>query len=294
MAELREELKDFKRRAEAQMNSVTSELAIVKNCIMQLYNVLLPGKFPMQHLQVGQPCWQNIPAKEVRSSLKYAWGVRSISMCSSVICLCISTWAGEGGKSVWTSVYIMCISSRVYACAALYDPQLAVGSCRYTRNISRLLGSPSLKFPLQMVLPKADTDLASLLVQGLARVPVPAVPFTEFFSQIDLIQTNAYVPMQHLQAPPVMPHIPITQHFGIPQPAQPQKGSSAHHIPPQYPTYPHFSTVCAAALRLYLLSALACCNPERLLFPLHVHDMFASAILMAMMQTVIYRHSWLP
>ena len=67
LAELREDLKDFKRRAEAQIESVTGELAIVKNCIMQLYNVLLPGKFSMQHLQAAPAmplipsCAQNFP-----------------------------------------------------------------------------------------------------------------------------------------------------------------------------------------------------------------------------------------
>ena len=55
LSELREDLKDFKRRAEAQIESVTGELAIVKNCIMQLYNVLLPGKFAMQPLPQPQP-----------------------------------------------------------------------------------------------------------------------------------------------------------------------------------------------------------------------------------------------
>lgn len=45
-AELRREMREWKRRVEAQLESVHSELAIVKNCIMQLYNVLLPGKFP--------------------------------------------------------------------------------------------------------------------------------------------------------------------------------------------------------------------------------------------------------
>ncbi len=61
LAELREDLKDFKRRAEAQIDSVTGELAIVKNCIMQLYNVLLPGKFSMQHLQAA-PAMPPIPS----------------------------------------------------------------------------------------------------------------------------------------------------------------------------------------------------------------------------------------
>ena len=63
LAELREDLRDFKRRTEAQINSVSSELAIVKNCIMQLYNVLLPGKFPMQHLQ-APPIMPHIPATQ--------------------------------------------------------------------------------------------------------------------------------------------------------------------------------------------------------------------------------------
>ena len=53
LTELREDLKGFKRRTEAQIESVTAELAIVKNCIMQLYNVLLPGKFCMQHLHAA-------------------------------------------------------------------------------------------------------------------------------------------------------------------------------------------------------------------------------------------------
>ena len=51
LAELREDLKDFKSRTELQIESVTGELAIVKNCIMQLYNVLLPGKLSVQQLQ---------------------------------------------------------------------------------------------------------------------------------------------------------------------------------------------------------------------------------------------------
>ena len=63
LAELREDLRNFKRRTEAQINSVSSELAIVKNCIMQLYNVLLPGKFPMQHLQ-PPPVMPHIPATQ--------------------------------------------------------------------------------------------------------------------------------------------------------------------------------------------------------------------------------------
>lgn len=63
LAELREDLRNFKRRTEAQINSVCSELAIVKNCIMQLYNVLLPGKFPMQHLQ-PPPVMPHIPATQ--------------------------------------------------------------------------------------------------------------------------------------------------------------------------------------------------------------------------------------
>ncbi|EIE18091.1 hypothetical protein COCSUDRAFT_60584 [Coccomyxa subellipsoidea C-169] len=44
--ELRRELRDWKRRVETQVESIFGELAIVKNCIMQLYNVLLPGKIP--------------------------------------------------------------------------------------------------------------------------------------------------------------------------------------------------------------------------------------------------------
>lgn len=63
LAKLREDLRDFKRRTEAQINSVSSELAIVKNCIMQLYNVLLPGKFPIQHLQ-PPPVMPHIPATQ--------------------------------------------------------------------------------------------------------------------------------------------------------------------------------------------------------------------------------------
>lgn len=52
LTEVREDVRGFKRRTEAHMESLTSELAIVKNCIMQLYNVLLPGKLPMGgHLQ---------------------------------------------------------------------------------------------------------------------------------------------------------------------------------------------------------------------------------------------------
>lgn len=45
-AELRREMREWKRRVEAQLEGVLGELAIVKNCIMQLYNVLLPDKFP--------------------------------------------------------------------------------------------------------------------------------------------------------------------------------------------------------------------------------------------------------
>ena len=44
--ELRREVRDFKCRVEGQLDSMFGELGIVKNCIMQLYNVLLPGKFP--------------------------------------------------------------------------------------------------------------------------------------------------------------------------------------------------------------------------------------------------------
>ena len=53
LAELREDLTCLKRRNEVQIESLSSELAIVKNCIMQLYNVLLPGKLPAQHLQAS-------------------------------------------------------------------------------------------------------------------------------------------------------------------------------------------------------------------------------------------------
>ena len=53
LAKLREDFRDFKCRTEAQIESVTSELAIIKNCIMQLYNVLLPGRFSLQHLQAA-------------------------------------------------------------------------------------------------------------------------------------------------------------------------------------------------------------------------------------------------
>ncbi|KAK9918110.1 hypothetical protein WJX75_001378 [Coccomyxa subellipsoidea] len=45
-AELRRELREWKRRVDTQIESITGEMAVVKNCIMQLYNVLLPGKFP--------------------------------------------------------------------------------------------------------------------------------------------------------------------------------------------------------------------------------------------------------
>lgn len=45
-AELRQEMREWKRRVEAQLEGFFGELAIVKNCIMQLYNVLLRGKFP--------------------------------------------------------------------------------------------------------------------------------------------------------------------------------------------------------------------------------------------------------
>ena len=50
-AELRHEPREWKRRVDTQIESVFGELAIVKNCIMQLYNVLLPGKFPPMQLQ---------------------------------------------------------------------------------------------------------------------------------------------------------------------------------------------------------------------------------------------------
>lgn len=46
-AELRRELRDWKRRVDGQLESILGEMAVVKNCIMQLYNVLLPGKFPL-------------------------------------------------------------------------------------------------------------------------------------------------------------------------------------------------------------------------------------------------------
>lgn len=58
LAELHEDFKGFKRRTEAQIESLSSELAIVKNCIMQLYNVLLPGKLPTQHLQISPSATQ--------------------------------------------------------------------------------------------------------------------------------------------------------------------------------------------------------------------------------------------
>lgn len=54
-AELRLEMREWKRRVEAQLEGVFSELAIVKNCIMQLYNVLLPGKFPTPTSSQPQP-----------------------------------------------------------------------------------------------------------------------------------------------------------------------------------------------------------------------------------------------
>ena len=60
LAELREDLNAFKSRTELQIESVTGELAIVKNCIMQLYNVLLPAKLSMQHLQAA-PVMPPIP-----------------------------------------------------------------------------------------------------------------------------------------------------------------------------------------------------------------------------------------
>lgn len=63
-------------------------------------------------------------------------------------------------------LYTLYTSSSVYACATLCDR--SSGSSRYAGKISRLLGSPSLTSPLQVVLPRADTDLADLLVQGLA------------------------------------------------------------------------------------------------------------------------------
>ena len=58
LTELHEDLQGFKRQSEAQIESLSSELAIVKNCIMQLYNVLLPGKLPVQHLQAAPPAKQ--------------------------------------------------------------------------------------------------------------------------------------------------------------------------------------------------------------------------------------------
>lgn len=48
VGELRRELRDFKRSVEGQLDGMSGELGIVKNCIMQLYNVLLPGRFPQQ------------------------------------------------------------------------------------------------------------------------------------------------------------------------------------------------------------------------------------------------------
>jgi hypothetical protein len=43
--DIRREFREFKRHVQDELNSMNGELAIVKNCIMQLYNVLLPGKF---------------------------------------------------------------------------------------------------------------------------------------------------------------------------------------------------------------------------------------------------------
>ena len=67
LVELREDLKGFKRRTEAQIKSLSSELAIVKSCIMQLYNVLLSGKLPVQHLQASPPAkpQQATPAEQL-------------------------------------------------------------------------------------------------------------------------------------------------------------------------------------------------------------------------------------
>ncbi|CAL8465868.1 g5404 [Coccomyxa elongata] len=54
-AELRREMREWKRRVEAQLEGVLGELAIVKNCIMQLYNVLLPDKVPTPTSSQPQP-----------------------------------------------------------------------------------------------------------------------------------------------------------------------------------------------------------------------------------------------
>lgn len=54
-AELRRELREWKRGVDAQLVSILGEMAVVKNCIMQLYNVLLPGKFPMAQPSAALP-----------------------------------------------------------------------------------------------------------------------------------------------------------------------------------------------------------------------------------------------
>lgn len=53
-AELRREMCEWKRRMESQLEGVFGELAIVKNCIMELY-VLLPGEFPTLGAPPQQP-----------------------------------------------------------------------------------------------------------------------------------------------------------------------------------------------------------------------------------------------
>lgn len=64
--ELRREFCEWKRRVEEQLEGVFGELAIVKNCIMQLYNVLLPGKFPtpIPAAQLQQQQAQHPPAHQ--------------------------------------------------------------------------------------------------------------------------------------------------------------------------------------------------------------------------------------
>ena len=63
--DLEAELAEVKRTHKIDMEGVHEELAIMKNCIMQLYNVLLPGKLP-EFLQ--QPALQLQQAQQAQQT----------------------------------------------------------------------------------------------------------------------------------------------------------------------------------------------------------------------------------
>lgn len=63
--DLEAELAEVKRTHKIDMEGVHEEMAIMKNCIMQLYNVLLPGKLP-EFLQ--QPALQMQQAQQAQQT----------------------------------------------------------------------------------------------------------------------------------------------------------------------------------------------------------------------------------